>query len=84
MSATCEDIHSMIELGTFRKDLYARISTFQISLSPLRERREDIELLFHYFISIWSYLAFKVRRYTFLFISSVHLQWFLLGLLLFQ
>jgi transcriptional regulator with PAS, ATPase and Fis domain len=51
MSATCEDIHSMIELGTFRKDLYARISTFQISLSPLRERREDIELLFHYFIS---------------------------------
>lgn len=51
MSATCEDIHALIESGAFRKDLYARISTFEITLSPLRERREDIELLLHFFIS---------------------------------
>lgn len=51
MSATCENIHSLIEMGSFRKDLYARISTFEIALSPLRERREDIKLLIEFFVS---------------------------------
>lgn len=51
MSATCEDIETLIEIGHFRKDLYARISTFKISLSPLRERKEDLALLFEYFLS---------------------------------
>ncbi len=51
VSATCENIQDLLSLGKFRSDLFARISTFQINLFPLRDRREDIELLFKYFIS---------------------------------
>lgn len=51
ISATCEDVHSLIAEGKFREDLYARVSTFQIKLSPLRERTEDIIPLFEHFIS---------------------------------
>ncbi len=51
ISATCEDIHSLIREGKFREDLYARISTFQIKVHPLRERTEDILPLFDHFIA---------------------------------
>lgn len=51
ISATCENIQEMIEEGRFRSDLFARISTFEIKLLPLRERKEDIELLLDYYIS---------------------------------
>ena len=51
ISATCENIQELISSGKFRNDLFARISTFQINLLPLRERKEDIDLLFEYFIS---------------------------------
>lgn len=51
ISATCENIHSLIQQATFRQDLYARISTFNIELFPLKDRPEDIGLLFEYFIS---------------------------------
>lgn len=51
MAATCEDVHSLISQGKFREDLFARISTFQINLYPLRERPEDVMPLFDYFIS---------------------------------
>jgi DNA-binding NtrC family response regulator len=51
VSATCEDIHALISEGKFREDLFARISTFQIKLFPLRERSEDIMPLFDHFKS---------------------------------
>jgi DNA-binding NtrC family response regulator len=51
MAATCENIHSLIAEGRFREDLFARISTFQINLFPLRDRSEDILPLFDHFIS---------------------------------
>lgn len=51
LSATCENIHELIRQGAFRQDLFARISTFQIKLLPLRERTEDILPLIQYFIS---------------------------------
>jgi DNA-binding NtrC family response regulator len=51
ISATCENIHALIQQGTFRQDLYARISTFNIELLALKDRSEDINLLFEYFIS---------------------------------
>jgi DNA-binding NtrC family response regulator len=51
LSATCEDINTLIEKNLFRTDLYARISTFEISIPPLRKRNEDISLLFVHFIS---------------------------------
>lgn len=43
--ATNRNLHEMYLAGEFRKDLYARISTLKIELSPLSERTEDIELI---------------------------------------
>lgn len=51
LSSTCEEIHQLIKDGKFREDLFARISTFQIRLLPLKERKEDIQLLLEHFIS---------------------------------
>ena len=43
--ATNQDLEVMLSEGTFRQDLYYRISTFPIALPPLRQRLEDLPLL---------------------------------------
>ncbi len=48
--ATNKDLEKMVKSGSFREDLFHRISTFRISVPPLRERVEDIPLLINYFL----------------------------------
>ena len=50
LSATKKDLREEIKRGTFREDLYYRISVFHIHIPPLRERGEDIIILAEHFI----------------------------------
>jgi len=50
ISATNRDLKKEIENGHFREDLYFRLLVFQIHLPPLRERKEDIEMLAETFL----------------------------------
>ena len=45
IAASNENIHSMVEKGTFRKDLYYRLNTLPIDLPPLRARGNDLFLI---------------------------------------
>ena len=51
IGATHRNLREMIAQGTFREDLYYRLNVIQITVPPLRERREDVPDLMHYFLS---------------------------------
>ena len=50
VSATNSDLQAEVAAGKFRQDLLFRLNTIQLHLPPLRERREDIELLAQHFL----------------------------------
>ncbi|WP_196258659.1 sigma-54-dependent transcriptional regulator [Pelagibacterium limicola] len=51
VAAAKSDLRAASEKGSFRSDLYFRLSVVELHIPPLRERREDIPLLFEFFAS---------------------------------
>ena len=51
VAASNKNLIDLIRQGKFREDLYFRLNTVSIKVPPLRERGQDIELLFRFFLS---------------------------------
>jgi DNA-binding NtrC family response regulator len=54
ISATNVDIEGRLKEGRFREDLYWRLNVIEIKIPPLRERKDDIEMLAKHFINKFS------------------------------
>jgi len=57
LSATNRNLASMVKQGTFREDLYHRLSVTTIHIPPLRERRKDILPLVQFFLNRYRHTA---------------------------
>ncbi len=51
VAATNRDLQKMVDEGKFRQDLWFRMNVVRLELPPLRERRVDVPLLAHFFVS---------------------------------
>jgi transcriptional regulator with GAF, ATPase, and Fis domain len=64
VAATNRDLKKAIAEGAFRSDLFYRLNVFLLEMPPLRNRKEDIPLLIHYFIDHYAKQASKRITYV--------------------
>ncbi len=59
VAATNRDLRKLVEEGKFRGDLYFRLNVFEIILPPLRDRIQDLPLLYNHFIELYNNIMNK-------------------------
>lgn len=64
IAATNQDLEAMVQTGSFRKDLFYRLSIIPIKIPPLRDRKEDIPLLAQHFLDKFNAKHGKSKRLT--------------------
>lgn len=65
VAATNKNLETMIGEGTFREDLYYRLSVIPLSIPPLRERRDDIKQLMYHFLKKYNtFMNKKIIGFT--------------------
>lgn len=75
ISATNQDLPTLVRQGDFREDLFYRIHIIDIKLPPLRERREDIPLLVEFFLSSFPSTGKKQRLTGKMLDAFSHYEW---------
>lgn len=72
ITATNKDLFELVGSGRFREDLYYRLNVINITLPPLRERKEDVPFLVNHFIYKYSRLLNKnIDKVEYDFIESL-------------
>jgi len=56
IAATNCNLEQMVEIGSFRRDLYYRLNVFEIQIPPLRDRVSDIIKLIYYYLNLYNSL----------------------------
>ncbi|MEK4029601.1 sigma 54-interacting transcriptional regulator [Pseudobacillus sp. FSL P4-0506] len=64
IAATNSDLEKMVDEGTFRSDLFYRLNILPIAIIPLRERKEDIFPLLHFYLTRFNGLHKKARFFS--------------------
>jgi len=65
IAATKKNLLELSEKGYFREDLYYRLNVLPIHLKPLRERVEDIPILFQHFVNFFAKTNIKIQPEVF-------------------
>ena len=52
MTATSVSLHERVHAGEFRDDVFYRLNLIHLVIPPLRERPEDVPMMFHYYLSL--------------------------------
>ncbi len=64
IAATNRSLADMVKAKTFREDLYYRLNTFEVTIPPLRERKEDVELLVRHYLEQYNETYFRNHTLT--------------------